>query len=191
MLRVFGIGCWKGDRLIYVLIIKHLNENYTKVRMILPSRIGQARWIESLAKFSYTFKWIKGVNNTFADALSRNPSLTANNAVSVTHTLLAGLHKRLKLVANTDPDYQQLKTSATDPNTDLSIDQDLVVDTQGRIYVLKDNEIRTTTHLRDMHDSPMAGHFGMDKTLELLQRRWYWKGMQRDVREYVRTCATC
>ena len=37
----------------------------------------------------------------------------------------------------------------------------------------------------------MAGHFGMDRTLELIQRRWHWKGIQRDVREYVQTCATC
>ena len=137
-----------------------------------PITDRQARWIESLAKFSYTFEWIKGMNNTFADALSHNPSPTANSTVSVTHSLLAGLRKRLKLVAADDPKYQVLKASASDPNTDLSVSHDLVVDAQGRVYVPKDEEIRTLL-IAEVHDSPMAGHFGMDRTLELLQRKWH------------------
>ena len=130
------------------------------------------------------------MNNTFADALSRNSSPTANSTLSVTHSLLAGLRKQLKLVAADDPEYQVLKVSASDPNTDLSISHDLVVDAQGRVYVPKDEEIRTLL-IAEVHDSPMAGHFGMDRTLELLQRKWHWKGIQRDVREYVRTCSIC
>ena len=110
------------------------------------------------------------MNNTFADALSRNPSPTANSTVSVTHSLLAGLRKRLKLVAADDPEYQVLKASASDPNTDLSISHDLVVDAQRRVYVPKDEEIQTLL-IAEVHDSPMAGYFGMDRTLELLQRK--------------------
>ena len=123
-----------------------------------------------MAKFSYTFQWIKSVNNTFADALSRNPLSTANSTMSVTHSLLAGLCKRLKLIAADDPEYQVLKASASDPNTDLSVSHDLVVDAQGRVYVPRDEEIRTLL-IAEVHDSPIASHFGMDRTLDLLQRK--------------------
>ena len=41
------------------------------------------------------------------------------------------------------------------------------------------------------HDDQLAGHWGIDKTKELLERKFYWPGLARDVREYVTTCSTC
>ena len=155
-----------------------------------PISDRQARWIESLIKFPYTFQWIKGINNTFADALSRNPTPACRSTISVTHALLAGLRKRLKIVAERDLEYQALLKQADDPTSDLKTWQGLVIDAQGRVCVPKDDEIRTLL-ISEVHDSPMAGHFGMDRTLELLQRQWYWKGIQSDVREYVKSCVTC
>ena len=39
------------------------------------------------------------------------------------------------------------------------------------------------------HDE--MGHFGMDRTLLLLQDRVYWPGMSKDIREHIRTCDQC
>ena len=41
------------------------------------------------------------------------------------------------------------------------------------------------------HDDQLAGHWGIDKTQELLGRKFYWPGLAADVREYVRTCSIC
>jgi transposase InsO family protein len=41
------------------------------------------------------------------------------------------------------------------------------------------------------HDSKVAGHFGQDKTLELLTRHFYWPKMEEWVGDYVRSCDTC
>ena len=50
------------------------------------------------------------------------------------------------------------------------------------------------------HDDPLAGHFGVEKTLELLHRKYYWpnpdredapSGMRQLVREYCESCAVC
>ena len=41
------------------------------------------------------------------------------------------------------------------------------------------------------HDDELAGHWGRDKTLELLRRKFYWKTMLTDVAEYVATCPVC
>ena len=41
------------------------------------------------------------------------------------------------------------------------------------------------------HDHPSAGHFGHAKTLDLVQRYYWWPGMQREVQEFVDTCLVC
>ena len=155
-----------------------------------PISDRQARWIESLIRFPYTFEWVKGANNTLADALSRNPDPSCNATVSVTHSLLAGLRKRLRLAAEQDEEYLGVIEQARDPATDLKVFQGLIWDAQGRVHIPRDAEIRTLL-ISEAHDSPMAGHFGIERTLEIVQRRWHWRGIQRDVREYVKTCAIC
>jgi hypothetical protein len=37
----------------------------------------------------------------------------------------------------------------------------------------------------------MAGHFGARRTLELIERTYYWPSLSKDVQNYVRTCAVC
>ena len=41
------------------------------------------------------------------------------------------------------------------------------------------------------HDSPVAGHPGYEKTIELLQRNYWWPGMATLVKDYVARCNTC
>src|SRR5947207_4023086 len=41
------------------------------------------------------------------------------------------------------------------------------------------------------HDCPSGGHWGRDKTLELIQRQFTWDGIEYDVRAYVATCRIC
>ena len=48
-----------------------------------------------------------------------------------------------------------------------------------------------TALLTENHDRPMSGHFGRDRTLDLLKRKWYWRGMSKDVEEYVQSCDRC
>src|SRR5207247_4821965 len=41
------------------------------------------------------------------------------------------------------------------------------------------------------HDCPSGGHWGRDKTLDLIRRRFTWSGITNDVAEYVATCPVC
>ena len=43
--------------------------------------------------------------------------------------------------------------------------------------------------IRQAHDD--AGHFARDRTVELVQRLYYWPTLQRDVASYVKTCPAC
>lgn len=59
-----------------------------------------------------------------------------------------------------------------------------------RIVVPDDSALRTrviSTH----HDIPTAGHRGIRKTLELVERGFYWPDMKQHVAAYVSSCDLC
>ena len=41
------------------------------------------------------------------------------------------------------------------------------------------------------HNNPLAGDFGIDKTKELVGRKYYWPSLKKDVENYVRGCDIC
>ena len=45
--------------------------------------------------------------------------------------------------------------------------------------------------LQSRHDFPSAGHFGYNKTMELISRDFWWPQMWKTVKDYVTTCDTC
>ena len=45
--------------------------------------------------------------------------------------------------------------------------------------------------LQEFHDSPLAGHPGSSKTVELVRRDFWWPTLYTDVRAYVRGCDKC
>ncbi|KAL7883473.1 hypothetical protein SRHO_G00011310 [Serrasalmus rhombeus] len=42
-----------------------------------------------------------------------------------------------------------------------------------------------------LHDGPVGGHFGVERTLTRLQTRYYWHQMKEDVVLWCRTCTNC
>ena len=60
----------------------------------------------------------------------------------------------------------------------------------NRIYVPNHNDARLKI-LRARHDSLLAGHPGISKTLELVSRDYIWVGLKKDVEAYVSGCAVC
>lgn len=56
----------------------------------------------------------------------------------------------------------------------------LCVPTEQRLEVLKKN-----------HDSELAGHMGIAKTISRVALNYYWPGMFRDVAKHVRNCTSC
>ncbi len=45
--------------------------------------------------------------------------------------------------------------------------------------------------LRQLHDSPAAGHMGGYRTTERVKQSFYWVGIRRDVRQHCRRCDPC
>ena len=49
-------------------------------------------------------------------------------------------------------------------------------------YVL---EIIRSEFISCHHDDRLAGHFGIDKTRELVGRKYYWPSLRKDIESYV------
>ncbi len=60
----------------------------------------------------------------------------------------------------------------------------------SQIYVPAVEELRMQA-LAASHDHPMAGHPGRARTLQMLQRCFWWPKMRRDVESYVKQCYKC
>ena len=61
---------------------------------------------------------------------------------------------------------------------------------KNRLYIPENNELHTII-AKGCHDSRVAGHFGQEKTIEIVTRDFYWKGLTAWVNDYVRSCDEC
>ena len=48
-----------------------------------------------------------------------------------------------------------------------------------------------TKIIKEKHSGTMGGHFGLDKTLELVRRYYYWDKLQINARNFVETYIIC
>ncbi len=58
------------------------------------------------------------------------------------------------------------------------------------LYVSEDLSVREKL-LKRHHDDSLARHFDADKISELLDYKYYWKSMIKNVKEYIDTCDIC
>ena len=77
----------------------------------------------------------------------------------------------------------------TGKGEEWSHEQDLIL-FRGKVYVLKDDDLRRQI-VHNHCDSPVAGHPGRWKTLELVSRNYWWPGISRYVAKYVKGCDRC
>ena len=104
--------------------------------------------------------------------------------------LLLQAKERISQKALLDNDYVALcrqLNSAGKIDEYYSIKDDLLC-WKHRLYVPE----RLRKRIMDSeHDSKVAGHFGRERTMELLTRNFYWPNMEVDVRKYCNECDIC
>jgi len=88
-----------------------------------------------------------------------------------------GIQNSLKM----DKDYAGLEHSGL---------EDDMVTYEWRLYIPNNNSLKLKVTYQ-CHDAKVGGHFGRDKTLELMKCNYYWPNIEDRVRNYVRTCDTC
>ena len=168
----------------FVLYSDHEALRYLNSQKKLNSRHG--RWLEFLQDYTFVLKHRSGVENKAADALSRRAFL-----LSLLDAKVVGF-ERLKEDYESCPDFRD-SYLALSSNPSISLDD----------YTIREGFLFRATKLciprtsvRDflvweIHAGGLAGHFGRDKTIEEVERQFYWPTLKRDVAKIVSQCRTC
>jgi len=104
--------------------------------------------------------------------------------------LLPEAKERIEEKAMLDVKYRDLgkqKSSGGNIDGNFTITDELLC-WKNRVYV---PEGLCYWIIQSEHDLKVAGHFGRERTLELLSRNFYWTNMERDVRKYCSECDNC
>src|SRR3984885_12387754 len=89
----------------------------------------------------------------------------------------------------------QLRTNSADKSTHnpvlrWSINGQELLRYDDRIWVPDSDNLRLQVLLNN-HDHPIAGHYGQNKTLELIRRDYTWPGLRTFVKAYCKSCTAC
>ncbi|MBW0537886.1 hypothetical protein O181_077601 [Austropuccinia psidii MF-1] len=144
----------------------------------------QAHWEEFLSEFHLSITYHPGRLATLPNALSHSRSFPIK--VEVFSDLVYQIQKAVWQ----DKDYKKiLKQLARGESV-----SDYTLEPQAKLLLFKDtvviprNDEVQLDILQKHHDSLLAGHPGEEKTLKLIQRDFYWAGMNQIIKEYVSSC---
>ena len=162
---VFGFKCSRplflGAQHPVRILTDHKNLQYFREPQKVTGR--QARWIEFLQDFNYTLEHIAGATNTVADLLSRCKDLNKGVDSDLPCTLLG----------------DHLFSPPFSPPPVLR-----------KIY-LNDNPDIHRKILRNLHDTPAAGHLGIANTWELVREHYEGPQLRQFVEDYIKGCVRC
>ena len=122
--------------------------------------------MEFLEPFSYVIKYKQGKENVVADALSRRYVL-----ISTLHAKLLGF-EQIKELYPIDQDFSDLFVACEKVAFGDYFRHD------G--FLFKKNKLRELI-VREAHGGGLMGHFGIAKTLGVIQEHFYWPRLKRDV----------
>ena len=146
----------------------------------------QVHWQEFLARFDFEWEYIKGKANV-ADPLSRSPALLSTlTAHEMCYTIEPdeALLDAVKSGYENDPWFQDQRNL-----NELSFDASYW--RRGGLIIVPDvNDLRKK-FISQHHDTPFAGHFMVEKTLQFLRQGYWWPPMKSDVDDYVKACVFC
>ncbi|UYV73003.1 hypothetical protein LAZ67_10001459 [Cordylochernes scorpioides] len=150
-----------------------------------------ARWALKLQEYDINIVYKSGRKHKDADCLSRSP--LADTAEIEGHVIsiqdaaeeqskdprLVGI--REKLANENLKGYQMIG----------SVLYKKIYDPEGKSWLLVVPKQMRHEILKDVHDTPMAGHLGFAKTYDRVINRFYWPGLYRTVSQYIAHCKEC
>ncbi|XP_019432645.1 PREDICTED: uncharacterized protein LOC109339632, partial [Lupinus angustifolius] len=165
----------------FVIHSDHESLKYLKGQGKLNKR--HARWVEFLEQFPYVVKHKKGKANVVADALSRRHTL-----LSTLETKLFGL-ECIKEQYEHDKDFSQIYASCVHSAHNGYFRYNEFLFKEKQLCVPK-SSIRDVL-VRESREGGLMGHFGVQKTLDMLKEHFYWPRMKQDVQNFCEKCITC
>ena len=113
------------------------------------------------------------------------PVLRASSLVNVDN-----IHQDIISALPHDPAVAEYLTDPIPKDSQWSRDTNGLLRLDNRVYVPDTDDLRLRI-LRYKHDHPLSGHFGQNRTLELVRREYTWPGIRTFVKDYVSSCTSC
>lgn len=163
--------------------LKYLMEQ----RIITPS---QQKWLSKLLGYDFEMEYKSGGENIVADALSRMYCTMVSLRVSslITTELVAEIQASCIADINLQKKMTQLQQNADPKGKYTCVNGQLR--RKGKL-VVGANTVLKSKIMNLIHCSPVGGHSGSLVTYKKIAELVYWKGMHKDVRNFVRSCDTC
>lgn len=154
-----------------------------------------ARWATKLQAYDFEIVHRRGVEHKVPDALSRAMENQVADLIAAAEETLPiapdWYHQKKEQVQNQPhkfPDWYVKENLMYVHRPNSWIDP-IIEDLEAWKLVVPEHLKERVLH--DAHDTPEAGHMGIDKTYHRLQLYYYWPGMYKDVVEYVKSCSDC
>ena len=167
-----------------IVCTDHNNLQYWRDPQKISRRI--AREVLELADYNIEIHHLQGKENGRADVLSRREDHDTgerdNEMVLPDH-----LFARTTRIGDVEQDESIIKRWV-DPHRLKNLDGQWTKDNR-RVITGPLEERRAI--IRSLHDPPTYSHPGIARTVDFVERGYWWPGLRHDVAEYVRGCGEC
>jgi hypothetical protein len=166
----------------------HQNLLYWKEPHKISRRV--AREVLRLSEYNIEIRHIKGTANGRADALSRRPDYDQGTEDNTNVVVLPDRLFARTMVTMTQQHHQNEERLKPwiDPHQLKCLNG--LWYKEGRVVVTEDLEGKRNI-IKVHHDPPVQGHPGISKTIQLVERNYWWPQMRKDITDYVQGCADC
>ena len=171
----------------------------------------RARWAVIINDFDPEIKYIEGKSNLVADALSRNLSGDTLQACWLNNEQVEWNKELVLKEQDVDPVYSKVKDFLRGrlqdrryrlPVVGLELSGDLLVrrvKSRTRGFGLGEEDVLQVVvperlipvALRVVHELMGGDHVGVERTYTQAKSKYFWKGMYKDIENYVKNCNVC
>jgi len=172
----------------------------------------QARWALYLSRFNFTLKHILGSRIGKVDSLSRRldwevgvekdnedktlvkPEWLETRRMERVEVIVEGVDLLEKVRESKVKDNEVVKAVEEIKQAGVKMLRDeewrevnSIMYKERKVYVPKDNILRAEI-IRLYYNTPVGGHGGQWKMVELVTRNFWWPGITKEVKQYIEGC---
>jgi len=145
--------------------------------------------LQKLMGLDFSIEYKKGKDNLVADAL-----LKVRHNASIAAILHFSPHLMTEAIGSWKA-YSKLqklvdKIRLTQQPHKLFTFDGMLLKRKGKVVIGAQQDLRNKI-LSHFHGSPIGGHLGIELAYRRIKEQFYWKGLQREVKKWIREYTTC